>query len=236
MKKTLIITSLLLNIVFIAGASVIWSNKDNVFKRIIEVRADRLHSQFEMFSSEPAKVVFLGDSITEGGLWNELLPGVDVVNRGVGGNATGDLLGRIDQVFKLQPEKLFLMIGVNDLNRKFGPDVARSNYIELFDLIDKNIPEAEIYIQSVLPVNDDWKIIDNTHIPTLNAALKGHASQRGYTFIDLHAVFSDSDGQLLRNLSNDGIHLLGSGYELWRKEIASYLNDEHMVNQAKEAP
>jgi len=226
----------MLNIVVLVGASVIWFNKDNFIMGIIEARATRLHSQFDILSSKSANVVFLGDSITEGGLWNELFPGVNVVNRGIGGNTTGEVLSRIDQVFKLKPEKLFLMIGVNDLNRQLGPNVAKSNYIKIFDLIDKNIPGTEIYIQSVLPVNDDWKRIDNTHIPTLNVELKNHAIQRGYTYIDLHSVFSDSNGRLLRNLSNDGIHLLGSGYELWRKKIVSYLSDEHMTSQASGTP
>jgi len=229
MKRVLIIASIVLNIVLLTGTSVIWFKIDSYIKGFIEARADRYTTQFDVLSSKPANVVFLGDSITAGGLWNELLPGVNVVNRGIGGNTTGDVLGRMEQIYMLKPEKLFIMIGVNDLKRQLGPNVAASNYIKIFDSIDKNLPGTEVFIQSVLPVNDSWKI-DNTHIPALNIKLKEHAVQRGYTYIDLHTVFSDSDGQLAQNLSNDGIHLLGAGYNLWRKNIVTYVNDEHITH------
>ncbi len=205
MKKTLIIISIVLNIAAFSGASVIWFNLDNVLKSMFEARTVRLNSQFDTLSQRPVKVVFVGDSITEGGL-------------GIGGNTTSDILVRMNQVFKLKPEKLFVMVGVNDLNMKLGPNVAIANYSEIFNLIDKNLPKTKVYIQSVLPVNDAWEMTDNTHIPELNRALKSLADRRGYTYIDLHSAFS-------ANLSNDGIHLLGTGYELWRREIVKLVRE-----------
>ena len=223
MKKILLIASVTLNIILLTSIFIIWVKAENFFTGFIETRAERIRSQFDIHSNEPVKVVFLGDSITEGGYWNEIFPSVNIVNRGIGGDTTGNVLDRIDQVFKLKPEKIFLMIGVNDLNRKLGPNVAISNYIKLFDLIDKKLPTTDLYIQSVLPVNNLWKIIDNTYIPALNVTLKDQANQRGYTYIDLHSKFSNSNGELKYNLSNDGIHLLGTGYELWRKEIINHI-------------
>ena len=225
MKKILIIASILLNVAAFSAASVIWFNLDNVLKTMFEARTVRLHSQFDTLSTRPVKVVFVGDSITQGGLWNELFPGVYVANRGIGGNTTSDILARMDQVIKLNPEKLFVMVGVNDLNYKLPTNVAIKNYSDIFNLVDKNLPKTQVYIQSVLPVNDKWKMADNTHIPELNAALKSQADQRGYTYIDLHTSFLDTSGQLRANLSNDGIHLLGTGYELWRREILKFVRE-----------
>lgn len=190
---------------------------------MIDGMTERRLSQFEALSATHAAVVFVGDSITEGGLWSEWLPGVDVINRGISGNTTQDILDRMPHIVSVKPDKLFLMIGVNDLNKRLGAAVALANYTKLFDLIDVQLPLTKIYVQSVLPVNAGWPLIDNTHIPTLNAALQQHAEVRGYRYVDLHSGFSDADGALQSHLTNDGIHLLAPGYRLWRSEIERFL-------------
>lgn len=220
MWKAIIVTSIVTTIVVGICAYLFLMNS---FRGMIDGNAERLGTQFEVLSDRTVDVVFLGDSITQGGLWNELFPNVEILNRGIGGDTTQDVLDRIEQVYKAQPKKLFLMIGVNDLNRKLGPDVALDNYSKMFDLIDQNLPDTKVYVHSVLPVNDTWNFTDNTSIPTLNKALRGHSEQRGYTYIDLHPVFADANGDLKSELSNDGIHLLGAGYELWRNEIGVFL-------------
>ena len=220
MVKTLAVT-VLLTAVAVAGVSQqFWAGKK---RAMIDGMTERRLSQFEVLSTNPVAVVFVGDSITEGGLWSEWLPDVDVINRGISGNTTQDILDRMHQIVSVKPDKLFVMIGVNDLNKRLGVAVALRNYTTLFDLIDAQLPQTEVYIQSVLPVNAVWPLIDNTHIPTLNAALVQHADERGYRYIDLHSVFSDAEGALKPDLSNDGIHLLAPGYRLWRSQILEFL-------------
>jgi len=216
-----IAVAVLLTAVAVAGVSQqFWSGKK---RAMIDGMTERRLSQFEALSATHAAVVFVGDSITEGGLWSEWLPGVDVINRGISGNTTQDILDRMPHIVSVKPDKLFLMIGVNDLNKRLGAAVALANYTKLFNLIDAQLPHAEVYIQSVLPVNALWPLIDNTHIPTLNAALVRHADERGYQYIDLHFAFADAEGALKSDLSNDGIHLLAPGYRLWRSKIVELL-------------
>ena len=220
MVKAIAVT-VLLTAVAVAGISQhFWVGKK---RAMIDGMTERRLSQFEALSSAHAAVVFVGDSITEGGLWSEWLSGMNVINRGISGNTTQDILNRMHQIVSVKPDKLFLMIGVNDLNKQLGVEVALRNYTTLFDLIDSQLPHTEVYIQSVLPVNALWPLIDNTHIPTLNAALVRHADERGYQYIDLHSVFADAEGALKSDLSNDGIHLLAPGYRLWRSEIIGRL-------------
>ena len=220
MVKTIAVT-VLLTAVAVAGVSQqFWSGKK---RAMIDGMTERRFSQFEALSATHAAVVFVGDSITEGGLWSEWLPGVDVINRGISGNTTQDILDRMPHIVSVKPEKLFLMIGVNDLNKRLGAAVALRNYTTLFDLIDAQLPNTEVFIQSVLPVNAVWPLIDNTHIPILNAALTHHADERGYRYIDLHSIFADAEGALKPDLSNDGIHLLAPGYRLWRSQIIEFL-------------
>ena len=220
MVKTLAVT-VLLTAVAVAGVSQhFWAGKK---RAMIDGMTERRLSQFEVLSTKHVAVVFVGDSITEGGLWSEWLPGVDVINRGISGNTTQDILDRMPHIVSVRPDKLFLMIGVNDLNKRLVAAVALRNYTALFDLIDAQLPNTEVYIQSVLPVNAVWPLIYNTHIPTLNAALARHADERGYRYIDLHSVFADAEGALKPDLSNDGIHLLAPGYRLWRSQIIEFL-------------
>lgn len=220
MVKAIAVT-VLLTAVAVAGISQhFWVGKK---RAMIDGMTERRLSQFEALSAAHAAVVFVGDSITEGGLWSEWLPGVDVINRGISGNTTQDILDRMPHIVSVKPDKLFLMVGVNDLNKRLGAAIALANYTKLFDLIDTQLPLTEIYLQSVLPVNAVWPLIDNTHIPTLNAALQQHAEVRGYRYVDLHSAFSDADGALQSHLTNDGIHLLAPGYRLWRSEIVEFL-------------
>ena len=60
-------------------------------------------AQFE-FVSTAADIVFIGDSITEGGIWNEFLPQYNVVNRGVGGDKASDILQRLDSFISVKPK------------------------------------------------------------------------------------------------------------------------------------
>jgi len=216
-----IAVAVLLTAVAVAGVSQQFSSGKR--RAMIDGMTERRLSQFEALSATHAAVVFVGDSITEGGLWSEWLPGVDVINRGISGNTTQDILDRMPHIVSVRPDKLFLMIGVNDLNKRLGAAVALRNYTTLFDLIDAQLPNTEVYIQSVLPVNAVWPLIDNTQIPILNAALTHHADERGYRYIDLHSVFADAEGALKPDLSNDGIHLLAPGYRLWRSQILEFL-------------
>lgn len=166
-------------------------------------------------------IVFVGDSITEGGAWSELFPGSDALNRGIGGDTTADVLARLDQVRSLEPGTLFLMIGINDLNKGMPQAETFANLERIFDKIDARLPATRVYVQSVLPTNSDWLIdIDPDDIAAINEKLIAESSARGYEFIDLRAAFTSPEGELHPSLSADGIHLRGEGYALWRERIA----------------
>lgn len=185
------------------------------------IMAERLRTQFDFLTDKKGGIVFLGDSITQGGNWSEIFNNDSILNRGIGGDATQDVLDRINQIYLIKPTKIFLMVGVNDLNQKTPLQMMFINYKKLFDCFDENLRRTKIYVQSVLPVYKKWILLkaNNNDIKTVNNFLREECKKRGYTFIDLNPAFIDSDGMLRRDLSNDGIHLLGAGYKLWRDEI-----------------
>lgn len=223
--KKLLVASLVLNVVLVLmiAVTVLLERTPKTFARR---NAERRVGQFALFAEERGGIVFLGDSITQGGLWAELFEGPQTRNRGIGGDTTRDLLGRAAQVHALQPSKLFLMIGINDLNTGIDRAETFANLDELFDGFDRELPKTGIYVQSVLPVNESWWVpIDAADIDAINEKLRGEAEARRYTFVDLRPHFADEAGLLDPAYTNDGIHLTGAGYEVWRARIEGLVDE-----------
>lgn len=226
-RRALLVSSLVLNVLLIGGGLLALVELPSLTGYFVGRAAERRSTQFAVLSEQAAAavqagpVVFLGDSITEGGIWSEFFPGVSVRNRGVGGDTTRRVLARIEDVHRLAPRRILLMIGVNDLSAGVPPSETEANLRALLDDLARNLPDCEVVVQSVLPVNDDWLgRVDNADILALNRILEREAAARGLHYVDLHALFVGPDGQLRRELSNDGVHLLGPGYEIWRSAIA----------------
>ena len=111
--------------------------------------------QFNMLPNPKGEICFLGDSITDGCNWTELIGNMKVTNRGISGDTAEGVLKRIDEITAGKPAKVFLMIGTNDLAwaGKTVPE-TRDNIAKIIDTIKSQSPGTKIYLQSVLPVID----------------------------------------------------------------------------------
>lgn len=224
-KKTLI-ASLILNVTLIVVGAIGFNFMQGVLGKTMGQLFERRADAFAATKIENPDVLFLGDSITHEGSWSEYFPGLTVINRGIGGDTVQHLLDRFENIAPLRPEKLFLMIGINNLNSGDDTDHILSLYRQLFGRFDREMPKTRIYVQSVLPTNSEWIFtIDREDVATLNTFLKREAVKRGYTFIDLESVFADASGQLRTDRSNDGIHIGGDGYRAWSDFIDSYVRE-----------
>lgn len=139
-------------------------------------------SNFEAFALVPDDIVFLGDSITEGGPWDELFPDLPVRNRGVGGDTTDGVLARLEQVTRAQPAKVFLLIGTNDLFRGTSGSEIAANLGAILDRLKQQAPDTEVYLQSVLPRAPSYR----SSIEALNARLAEVALEHGSAWVDLY--------------------------------------------------
>ncbi len=169
-------------------------------------------------------IVFLGNSITEVGAWAEVLPGEQVINRGISGDNSFGVYARLDQVLAIKPRKIFLTIGVNDIKRGTPLDYIVNNYERIAAKVKAVSPRTKLYFQSVLPVTESvlaniYVKITNSKIKQLNERMKAVAAKYDCPYIDLHPVFVDDNGQLKRELTTDGLHLKQAAYILW----ANYL-------------
>lgn len=173
-------------------------------------------------------ILFVGNSITDGGEWFELFNNPNVKNRGISGDICYGVYDRLEPILKVAPKKLFLLIGINDVARGTVPDTIVYRTGLIIDKIKKLAPSTQIYVQSVLPVNDCYNMFSGhtsrwQWVPEINAGLKTLCAKQNVTFIDIFTPLSDGNNKLNPAYSNDGLHLLGAGYLKWKEVIEPYL-------------
>ena len=161
-------------------------------------------------------IVFLGNSITFGGNWNELLGRERVINRGIGSDNTVGMLHRMQYVYQLNPKLCFIMTGINDIYADAPVERIFQNYINVIDTLRNHsiIP----VIQSTLYVNPKWKRTEekNPEVTKLNKLLREYAEKNQIEFVDLNSILS-SNGVLKDEFTTDGVHLTASAYAAWRE-------------------
>jgi lysophospholipase L1-like esterase len=181
-------------------------------------------SLFRMLPNTENEIVMLGNSITAGGEWKELFPGVNIINRGIGGDVTDGVLERLDEVTESLPAKIFILIGTNDLAALKTPEYIIDNYGKILDRIRNASPATEIYIQSILPTDDSYHTTrKNSDIRLINMNLERMARESGLVYIDLYSHFVTPDSKMNPAYSNDGLHLTGEGFRLWKSLISKYI-------------
>lgn len=178
-------------------------------------------SQFEALANiDKYKTVMLGDSITDEGLWEELLNSNTIQNRGISGDTTSGVLDRLDSINK-NIEKVFIMIGVNDIMRGKEVDEVYSNYMKIIDFFQKR--GVKIHIQATLYTGESKAQNFNHKVEELNKRLEKFANDNAIAFINLNKIFAENK-VLKKEFTSDDLHLNGSAYQLWSKEIRKYLN------------
>jgi lysophospholipase L1-like esterase len=192
----------------------------------IPVLPEHYQARVALFKAEPVvkgKILFLGNSLTEGGNWKKLLKDSAVLNRGIGGDITFGVLLRLDDVIKRQPSKVFILIGINDLAKNIPDEVIQENIFSIVKKIKRGSPQTQIFLQSILPTNSSFKTFPvnyrnkDEHVITINEQLMKYGDRLGYTYVDLYSGFVNSHGVLEPTLSSDGLHLNPAGYLTWIK-------------------
>lgn len=175
-----------------------------------------------------ARVVFMGDSITEG--WGrkesatsldraEFFPGKPYINRGISGQTTPQMLVRFRQdVIDLQPKAVVMLAGINDIAENTGRTTLRdieNNIASMSDLARAN--RIRLVLCSVLPASDfPWHrgLEPAPKIRALNAWIKDYAATNGFAYVDYYSSMSTSEGGLKPGLGLDGVHPNKAGYEI----------------------
>ena len=193
--------------------------------------------EFNKYISTKNDVIFLGDSITEGGSWNEYFPGISTRNRGIGGNRTYHILNRLDQIVVGKPKKIFLLIGINDLVGKVDNRETLNNYKQIIDTIRLKTPETKLYVESILPINKETTkeiyekkfittiSINNSDIKSMNARIENLCTQTGVQYIECYNHLLDNAGELKNEFTDDGLHLNQDGFLALSEVIEKYVTE-----------
>jgi lysophospholipase L1-like esterase len=241
MKKTNIkviisLSSIMLNVILILGFITFTQRLGGINYLILKLKVpdtakyQNKKSQFESLPKQKEPIIFIGNSITEQGNWNELIS-KKCLNRGIGGDYIVGIQKRLDDIIKQDPICIFIMAGINDLGRKRTEKKIVNDYRNTLTYLNENLPNTTIFVQSVLPVNNTIKDTrrKNSDIHKLNNAIKNICSNKGLRYIDLNILFSDSIGNLKTEYSLDGIHLTGKGYIVWSRKIKDELTTANIL-------
>ena len=181
---------------------------------------DHYKERLEKFRKEPVtsgKILFLGNSITEGGNWRKLLKDSSVINRGISGDNTFGVLQRLDEITRYKPSSVFLLIGVNDLSKNIPNSRIIENIFSIVSKIRTSSPKTKIFVQSLLPVNPSVtnfppRFSKQGSILEINGQLKKYSDALHYIFVDIHSRFLDKQNLLDARFTYDGLHLNAAGY------------------------
>jgi lysophospholipase L1-like esterase len=185
-------------------------------------------SLFKLLPNARDEIIFLGNSITDGCEWAELFGDSNIKNRGISGDVTDGVLDRLDEIVESKPKMIFLMIGVNDLARGKSEEYIVTNIKKIVNNIRSASPKTRIYIESVLPVNPAFERFENhvnktAEILNINKMLQDLARESEITYIDIHLLLADENNLLRPKYTNDGLHLTGAAYLVWKSAIEGYI-------------
>ena len=181
---------------------------------------------------------FLGDSLTDGLLlYSDIRGAANLSYKGLTVQSV-----RTDQVIRVDGGKytplealgrktygkVYILLGVNELGW-YNDQRFYDCYAQLVDLVREAQPDAQIYLQTLLPVtaekSESHEWLKNEKVAVYNALIAQLAQEKEVYLVDAHAALADADGVLPAEKSTDGVHLTRSGYEIW----ADYLR-RHTVS------
>lgn len=166
------------------------------------------------------RVVFFGDSITEG--WgatgsDTFFAGKGYVNRGISGQTTAQMLVRFRQdVIALKPAVVVILAGTNDIAGNTGAAtqvMIEDNLHSMVELARSN--GIAVVLGSVLPVSEyPWRpgVAPAAKVRALNASLRAYAKEQQLVWLDYHTAMANAQGGLDASLAKDGVHPTATGY------------------------
>lgn len=202
----------------------IWAKESDYFTVIEKEKEEVVKTEIVIDDN----YLFVGDSITARYDLDKYFKDMPVINSGVSGNKTKDILNDMNErIYKYNPSKVFLLIGTNDYSSLSNSDTVK-NIGKIIDGIKDNREYAEVYVQSIYPVNKDISessVSDrnNEDITEMNKEIKKLCKEKSVNYINMYDLLVDEEGNLDENYTKDGLHLDSDGYEVVTEEIMKIL-------------
>lgn len=172
---------------------------------------------YETFTSKNDIVMF-GDSYMEYGNWSDIFQ-IKIGNRGIAGDDTVGMLARVDQAWKESPRKVFIMAGINDIDKNIPTSVTVKNINDMASMLNQR--GIEVYVNSIVYSGESQKK-RNKYIFEINSQLEKLSKRSHFTYINLNDVLAPH-GIMLKSYSSDDTHLNSEGYKIWRDKLEQYM-------------
>lgn len=201
-------------------------------------------NRFRMLNqyAKKGQILFVGSSLMEGFPIDEmqLLLSLDriIYNRGIGGTTTEELLTTMEEcIFKLEPSKIFINIGSNDIGSVgYKRENLLANYHKIMCQILERLPQSEVYVMAYYPINAEadfgleafmkagmFATRTNANIVKANEAIEELAKRHGFHFINVNEGLTDEAGNLKAEFSIEGLHMWPNGYTVVLENLKKYL-------------
>ena len=173
------------------------------------------------------RVVFMGDSITDGWPIAKSFPDKPYVNRGISGQTTPQMLIRFrPDIVALHPKVVVILAGTNDLAGNTGPETVEEIEGNLDSMAQlAKAAGIKVVFSSVTPVCDYIKPQTERRPPqkitAINEWMKDYCTRNGVTYLDYYSAMLDEHGMLKKDLTRDGLHPNQAGYDVMSPLAAS---------------
>jgi lysophospholipase L1-like esterase len=186
-------------------------------------RYTEANSKLDPPSPKLTRVVFMGDSITDFWRLNEYFAGREYINRGISGQITGEMLGRMKaDVLDLHPKAMLFLGGTNDISRGVAIATIENNIAMIGDLCRANgirpvfasITPTSDYHKAENPRNEMTKTRPLAKIVEVNNWLRDYCQKNHFVYVDYYNALLDTNGVLGSDLADDGLHPNAKGYRI----------------------
>lgn len=193
------------------------SEDDDLEQKVLEYRANKMsiyEDENNKYDDYEVDIAFLGDSLTDGYNVETYYPQYLVSNRGISGETTIGLEGRLQiSIYDLKPKVAVMLIGANNMDTMFD------NYEEILKGFKENLPNTKIILLSLTSMSGEWGK-KNQLAAYNNVKIKMLAEKYSFAYVDLYsALLNLESGEIFSEYTTDGGHLTNLGYEVLTKEI-----------------
>jgi len=191
------------------------------------------------------QILFVGSSLMDFFPINEMQQTLDksytIYNRGIAGCVTTELLASMEEcIFELEPSKIFINIGTNDIGSTACPykkEALIENYDNVLTQISERLPDCKVYVMAYYPCNAKANFLGvdsafkkmmfatrtNEAILEANVELEKLAKKHHYKFINVNQGLTDEEGNLKEEYAIDGAHMWANGYAVVLENMKKYL-------------
>lgn len=239
-KKIIIVIisliAIIISLAILLGVQVVKAKKiEENIKKVKEqssIKTTETNQPFKMKLEKNENIVFFGDSITEIYPLEDIYDNYQIINSGISGYKTTDLLEKMDKMlYQYNPTKVILLIGTNDIMKDASEEKQEetvNNIKKIVNEIKKNRPMAKLYVESLYPVNRNMKkdmVAERTNeaIQNINKNIEIFCNKKKISYINMYDELTDSDGNFDEKYTYDGLHPSTLGFAKITKVLMPYI-------------